>query len=226
MKKFALTAALLALVATPALAMAQTPQRMGVPLPKPRPIHVVASSTGTITVAATSAPALTPGSTVNVAVTPLGSCPTPLTQAAVQANPLCLLKQFSVNDLNAALADANAQTPPDTTSAQCYTALLALVNNPNNTLSQLLTPPQGIFSALQKARDTQALITNLNASNGPLSALNLACAPLVLSTQNTLIQLGLLTGAVTGVTAASGGLALPALGLPALAIPAIALPKL
>jgi hypothetical protein len=67
--------------------------------------------------------------------------------------------------------------------------------------------------AFQKARDAKTMLAELQAPNGPLSSLNIACAPLVMSVQNTLIQLGIISGAVVGVTA-SGGLALPALTIP------------
>ena len=127
-----------------------------------------------------------------------------LTATQVQTNPLALLQQFTASDLTAALADAQAQTPPDTTSAQCYTALLALVNSP---LTNPLPSQLGIFLALQKARDAQAFLSNLQSPNGPLSSLNIACAPLVLNVNATLLALGVTTGLVVG----TGGIALPAL---------------
>jgi hypothetical protein len=127
-----------------------------------------------------------------------------LTSTQVQQNPLLLLQQFSAADLTAALADANAQTPPDVTSAQCYTALLALVQSPIN--SPLPAGP-GLFQALQKARDVQSFISNLQSSNGPLAGLNIACAPLLMNVNAVLLQLGITTGLVAG----TGGLALPAL---------------
>jgi hypothetical protein len=127
-----------------------------------------------------------------------------VTPAQAQANPLAVLQTFTVGDLQTALADAQAQTPPDTTSALCYTALIPIVaagvNNP-------LPAGLGVFQALQKARDAKALLANIQSPNGPLAALNIACAPLVLDAQNTLIQLGI----VAGTVAATGGLALPAL---------------
>ena len=133
-----------------------------------------------------------------------GSSSKQLTGSQVQQNPLLLLQQFTASDLNAALADANAQTPPDTVSAQCYTALLMIVNNPiNNPLPSQL----GIFLALQKARDAQAFIANLQSPTGPLSSLNIACAPLVMNVNATLLALGVTTGLVVGTS----GIALPAL---------------
>jgi hypothetical protein len=52
-----------------------------------------------------------------------------LTPNAVQTNPLQLLQKFSVDDLNAALADAQAQNPPDDTAIQCYSALIPMVQS-------------------------------------------------------------------------------------------------
>ena len=174
MRKLALLAGVLAMLATPALA--QSSRISGtVPVPTPRPA---------------SAPAATPVKQ--------------LTPAAVQQNPFALLQQFSAADLTAALADANSQNPPDVTSAQCYTALLALVNSPLN--SPLPAGP-GAFQLLQKARDMKAFLSNLQSTNGPLSQLNLACAPLVMDVNSVLLALGV----STGIVAASGGTALPAL---------------
>ena len=127
-----------------------------------------------------------------------------LTPTNVQQNPFALLQQFSAADLTAALADANAQNPPDATSAQCYTALLALVNSPLN--SPLPAGP-GAFQLLQKARDMKQFLASIQAPNGPLSQLNLACAPLIMDVNATLLGLGIQTGLVV----ASGGTALPAL---------------
>ena len=171
MKKLAILASALAMLASPALA--QSSRISGaVPLPTPRPA------------AAPAAKQLTP--------------------SAVQQNPFAMLQQFSAADLTAALADANAQTPPDQTSAQCYTALLALVNSPVN--SPLPAGP-GAFQLLQKARDMKQFLATLQSPNGPLSQLNLACAPLVMDVNSTLLALGV----STGIVAATGGTALPAL---------------
>ena len=168
MKKLAILASALAMLATPVLA--QSSRISGaVPLPTPRP--------------AVAAKQLTP--------------------SAVQQNPFAMLQQFSAADLTAALADANAQTPPDQTSAQCYTALLALVNSPVN--SPLPAGP-GAFQLLQKARDMKQFLATLQSPNGPLSQLNLACAPLVMDVNSTLLALGV----STGIVAATGGTALPA----------------
>lgn len=127
-----------------------------------------------------------------------------LSTTQVQRDPLSLLRQFNASDLQAALDDANAQNPPDKTSAQCYSALLTIVNSP---LSNPLPSQLGLFLALQKARDAQAFLSNLQSPNGPLASLNIACAPLIMNVNATLLQLGVVTGLVVG----TGGIAIPAL---------------
>ena len=129
--------------------------------------------------------------------TPAPAAKKAISQTAAAANPLSVLQglaQFTITDLTAALADANAQTPPDTTAAMCYTELLTVLNG--NSSLNLLPTELGAFEILQKARDLQSLTANLQSNNGPLSMLNVACAPLVISVQNTLIQLGILGGVV------------------------------
>lgn len=116
-----------------------------------------------------------------------------ITQTQATNDPLLLIQQFTLTDLQAALADAQAQAPPDTTAASCYQALITIVQSQSAQPGGL---PSGLFSGFQKARDTAALLANLQSPNGPLSSLNVACAPLILSTQNTLIQLGILVGLV------------------------------
>jgi hypothetical protein len=124
------------------------------------------------------------------------------TTAQAQVNPLLVVQQFTVDDLNAAIADANAQNPPDKVAAACYQALLPIVQGG---VANPLPASLGVFQALQKARDAQALIANMQSPTGPLAGINAACAPLVLQAQNTLVQLGIMTGAV----AAKVGLTLP-----------------
>ena len=167
-----------------------------------------------IVVAQTTAPAASPPiifSKVKTAApaAPAAATTAKITTAQAQQNPLLVLQQFSAADLQNALNDANAQTPPDTVSAACWAALLTLVNNPIN--NPLPTAP-GAFLLFQKARDLQGLLANLQSPSGPLAPVNTACAPLILSAQNTLIQLGIIGGGVTAV-GASGGLALPAMPL-------------
>ncbi len=148
--------------------------------------------------AAAQAPAPQPRA---VAGTPKTS--SKMTQAAAQQNPAAVLQQFTLSDLQAALADAQAQTPPDTIAANCYSELITVVQSPaiNPLPSQL-----GAFTAFQKARDLKNIVVALQQPNGPLSQLNVACAPLAVDTQTTLINLGIIGGAVVG----TGGL----LGIP------------
>ena len=121
-------------------------------------------------------------------------------------NPITVLQTFTVADLQAAQADALAQTPPDTTAANCYSALIPIVQSG---ASNPLPKGLGGFQLLQKGRDLKAAIANLQSPNGPLASLNQACAPLVLDTQNTLIQLGIIGGGVI----ATSGITLP-FGIP------------
>ena len=127
-----------------------------------------------------------------------------LTTAQAVTNQIALIQAFTVSDLQAALADAQAQTPPDTVSASCYSALIPIVQS---NVANPLPAGLGGFQALQKARDLQNLIANINSPNGPLAPLVTACAPLNLSVQNVLVGLGLKAGLVAGI-AASGGVAL------------------
>ena len=142
-----------------------------------------------------------------------------LTTAQAVTNQIALLQAFTVTDLQAALADAQAQTPPDTTAVTCYTAVLGLVNS--NVANPLPTTP-GLFEALQKARDAKALLANIASPTGPLANLNNACAPLILSVQNTLLGLGVAVGLVANPVGAPVALA----GIPAAVATFLALPKL
>jgi hypothetical protein len=133
--------------------------------------------------AATKKPAATPASSARVS------------QAQAQTNPVAVLQTFTLADLQAALADAQGQNPPDTVAATCYQALIALVSNP---AANPLPASPGAFQLFQKARDLKNLIAAMQSPNGPLTGLNIACAPLILDSQNTLIQLGIMGGAVAG----------------------------
>lgn len=141
------------------------------------------------------------------------------TIAQVQTNPLLLIQQFSVTDLNAAIADAQAQTPPDAVAAGCYQAILTVVNSP---ASNPLPAGVGVFQAIQKARDAKALLANLQSPTGPLATINNACAPIILDAQNTLVMLGVTAGLVDNPAGATATLA----GLPAVIAAFLALPKL
>jgi hypothetical protein len=118
-----------------------------------------------------------------------------LSQNQAQQNPVLVIQQFTLTDLQAALADAQGQTPPDTIAATCYQALITLVGNP---VANPLPSGPGAFQLFQKGRDIKNMIANLQAQNGPLSALNVACAPLIVDLNTTLIRLGIMGGAVAG----------------------------
>jgi hypothetical protein len=126
-----------------------------------------------------------------------------LTPTQVQQNPLLMIQQFSVEDLQAALADAQAQNPPDTTGINCYTALIPIVQS--NVANPLPAGP-GMFQLAQKVRDFKALAANLQSPTGPLAGLNQACAAWVLDGVNTFLQLGAQVGLVAG-TGGLGGIA-------------------
>ena len=127
-----------------------------------------------------------------------------LTTTQAAANPLAVLQAFSVTDLQAALADAQANN--DVTTIPCWTALLAGVQSANAATPAL---PAGVFSGIQKVRAhlgaPQAAAAL--APNGPLATLNVACAPLLMDANATLAAFGIATGVVVG----TGGIALPAL---------------
>lgn len=120
-------------------------------------------------------------------------------------NPISVIQTFTAADIQAALDDANANG--DTVSAQCWAALLPIVQTG---IGNPLPAGLGAFQALQKARDLQRLAGSINAPGGPMDKLNTACAPVILSTQNTLIQLGIIGGGVA-LAGGTGGLTLPTL---------------
>jgi hypothetical protein len=127
-----------------------------------------------------------------------------LTANDIQQNPLVLLDQLAITDLQNALADANAQTPPDTAAANCYTALLALKASP-----AFSAPPagSGVFYGIQKGRDLEAQIATLASPNGPLAQLNNACAAWTQSNLQTLIAIGGAVGLVANPAGAAASVA-------------------
>jgi hypothetical protein len=141
------------------------------------------------------------------------------TVAQAQQNPLVVLRTFTVADLQAALADAQAQTPLDTVAANCYTALIPFVQSQ---VQNPLPSGAGVFQALQKARDAKAYLANIQSPTGPLAGLNTACAPLVLDVQNTLITLGVSVGVIANPVGAAATLG----GLPAAVAAFLGLPDL
>ncbi len=162
-------------------------------------VHVAAAPKAKPPVAAAQAPA------------PAIAVPAPargskqLTVAQAQQNPIAVIQQFALVDLQNALADAT--TNNDTQGMACWTAMIALVQNP---AINLLPNAPGGFLLFQKARDLQAMLANLQSPTGPLAPVSTACAPLIISAENTLIQLGVIGGGVTAVVA-SGGTATPLL---------------
>lgn len=131
-----------------------------------------------------------------VVATPPSISTATATLAPAPTDPLSGLRNFTVADLQAASADAHAQTPPDQTAYQCYDFLSAnLPTLPSFTPGAKV----GAVLAFQKIRD---LASGTTSQNGFLKQLNLACAPLVIDTQTTVNKLILLGagGAATGGT--------------------------
>jgi hypothetical protein len=145
-----------------------------------------------------------------------------LTAQQVQQNPLVLIQQFSVSDLNNAIALANAQTPPDTVAVNCWQTLLPIVQTvqaaPGASAGNALQ--LGIATGIQDTRDAQSLIANLQSPTGPLAKVNVACAPVVVQLQTTLTLLG-----VGGGVVAAGGPAAATGAIGALNALLLALPK-
>ena len=110
-------------------------------------------------------------------------------------NPTAALTAFTVADLQAAQADALAQTPPDTVAANCYAALIPVVQGALAQAGAVGTGIKGGFSAFQKARDGVKL-----AQGGIPSSLNVACAPLVLDAANTVIGIAAKVGIPSSLT--------------------------
>lgn len=120
--------------------------------------------------------------------------PPPTTENLVQ-----FLAQFTANDLQGALNLANAQSPPDQTSAMCWSGLIPIVANIQSQLpSGTNGTPIGIAMAVQIARDF------INTPQSPvLKQVNLACAALYVDTKVGLLNFaGNLTGALTAAAAA------------------------
>lgn len=178
----------------------------------PRPAHAAARQVRT---AAATVPLPLPRPLFDSARTPS----TKPTVAQAQQNPLLVLQQFTVADLQAALKDAQSQTPPDAVAANCYAALIPFVQQ--QTLNPLPAGP-GVFQALQKARDAKAYLANIQSPTGPLASLNQACAPLVLDVQNTLLTLGVSVGVIANPAGATAALT----GLPAAVAAFLHLPPL
>lgn len=145
-----------------------------------------------------------------------------LTAQQVQQNPLVLIQQFTVNDLNNAIALANAQSPVDTSAVACWQALIPVVNaaatvGTPSASGNALQP--GVATVIQDARDAQALIASLQSPTGPLAAVNNACAPIVVQLNTTLTLLGVGGGVVAAGGPAAAATATAALGALLAALP-------
>jgi hypothetical protein len=103
-----------------------------------------------------------------------GDTPTPPPAGNPVADLATVLSTIAIPDLQAAAANAQAQTPPDVTAANCWNGLIPIAQqiqsqlpNPNG------TNPIGIAMTIQLARDL------INAPTSPvLKQVNLACAAL------------------------------------------------
>lgn len=138
-----------------------------------------------------------------LAILALASCAgTKAQTVASSQTPLEQLAQFTVADLQAALADANSAQ--DVAASQCYSYLIKVIPTIQARQSQGTV---GAFLAFQKARD---LTHGINNANGQLVQLNIACAPLVVDSVTTINKLAVLG---VGGTATGGVLSplLPAL---------------
>ena len=97
----------------------------------------------------------------------LAAQPVPHLAAVPIIHPLAALQTLTIEDLQAALDDANAQQPPDTRHAQCWKALIDFLQNFKPVNAALPKNP-GAAQALQKWFNTQAgtksLLPDLGAS--------------------------------------------------------------
>ncbi|MGH7092725.1 MAG: hypothetical protein ACREFB_04235 [Stellaceae bacterium] len=94
------------------------------------------------------------------------------------------LQKFTVADLQA--ADADAKAHHDALAATCYEALMPVVQAQPNLIPG--TAPKGLFTAFQQGRDG---VNAIQAVPSALKGLNVACGPLVLDAQQTVLALGL-----------------------------------
>lgn len=142
--------------------------------------------------ACSSAPPIATGAPVSLLPSAAATAP------AAPADPLAKLAAFTLADLQAASADAKAQTPPDTTASQCYDYLIQVI--PTIQLPGVGSTV-GAFVAFQKLRDLNA---GLSGQKAGLKAMNLACAPLVIDTQTTVNKLLLIGGGAAGLPGLGG----------------------
>lgn len=138
--------------------------------------------------------------------------PVPIPSPQKLVDPLTFLRQFSYTDVNNALEKANAASPPNKTSAQCWAYLLTLLPAPAvpatattpaipatpgalPTPASLLPAVPGIASAIEAALDDEQILLTWLSPNGGLAQLNMACAPLVNMLNAKLLVGGTLTAA-------------------------------
>ncbi len=76
--------------------------------------------------------------------------------AAIQA-ALAGPRQFTLDDLSAALQDANSRTPPDTRHAPCWSALIVVVNTK---IADPFPSGLGLAQLVQKGFDLQAAMND------------------------------------------------------------------
>jgi hypothetical protein len=121
-------------------------------------------------------------------------CPTSASAAACQKgggsspSPIANLQQFTVTDLQAALADAQSRTPPDTRHGKCWAALIPI--------AQQFQPPIHPPSAPGAAELIQTFFDAEAAANQPLvpdSALE-ACSETVFDLQIDFARLVAMVG--------------------------------
>jgi len=106
----------------------------------------------------------------------------------VAKDPQSLLRQFVINDVQAALDDATANN--DDAAVQCWSAMLPAIQNAQNPLPTKL----GAFLALQKGRDAVRGIDMFKAGVGPLADLKNKCAAVVVDLNTFMVRLGVLSG--------------------------------
>lgn len=120
-----------------------------------------------------------------IALLLLSGCATVAPSNAAPVDPLVVLSAFTADDLNAALADANAHN--DVAAVMCYTTLLRYVGMTGH----LPAVPKGIFSANQIKRDLLR-----GGANKVQEDLTVGCAAYVSSEIDTLVKLGALGASV------------------------------
>jgi hypothetical protein len=127
---------------------------------------------------------------INPAFAQGAKAPVAKVQTKVQTtnDPKALLRQFVINDVQAALDDATANN--DDAAVQCWSAMLPAIQNAQNPLPTKL----GAFLALQKGRDAVRGIDMFKVGVGPLADLKNKCAAVVVDLNTFMIRLGVLSG--------------------------------